>query len=551
MSELCTYDINIYLISHDCDMLIEKIKNSCKSNKEKGNNKNDDKLEKNISSFWKWIPIKGNLSAKIDVLLENLKQKIKACQAKKDVFKEIFIIDNKNNSKESIQEFFDKLNDILDENGDCYHPFIFFLTKEEISLDNEIYYTLDIKKFNFFDSLEDKASLSKLVFKLIQVCSYYNELGDFFEIHGCPYQSIIDIETYPTYLNILVMGRSQSGKSTFINLLLNEKRAKEGGNSCGCTGKTLKYKVLYYPIRLYDTIGFGDEDKNVEEILHFFKKMDEELSVSKEKIHLILYFIDGGAGNKFSKNEKVLLEEIQKRNILTFYIVNKFEFNPEQNLKRYNNELKKIYKSLTSFIGSNFFSPNEEENLKKFIGVNLVKKYPNKPIFGFKSIIKKINSYFKEESKIIIEIFGQYIKKKELISWNELFSKLKDSLFFNHIQYIQEIEQKYEQEARNAVKKKQNLMTFLSIIPIIGELTNSFLFTSVKREVKTIFKIDDDIYNNNNFISLSENNIPKELEKIVLEYKEEFRNNSISSIFILMVVIMEGIDYFEKLSEKL
>ena len=258
-----SYDINIYLISHDCDMLIEKIKNSFKSNKENGNNKNDDKLEKKITSFWKWIPIKGNLSAKINVLLEALEQKIKACQEKKDVFKEIFIIDNKNISKESIEEFFEKLNDILDENGDYYHPFIFFLTKEEISFNNEEYYTLDIKKFHFFDFLEDKASLSKLVIKLIQVCSYYNELGDFFEIHGCPYQSITDIQTYPTYLNVLVMGRSQSGKSSFINLLLNEKRAKEGGNSCGCTGKTLKYKVLNYPIKLYDTIGFGDEDKNV------------------------------------------------------------------------------------------------------------------------------------------------------------------------------------------------------------------------------------------------------------------------------------------------
>ena len=295
MSKLYTYDISIYLISHDCDLLIEKIKKSCQNNKEHGNNKNDYKLEKNITSFWKWIPIEGDLSAKIDILLKILKQKIKACQEKKDVFKEIFIIDNKNVSKESIEEFFDKLNDILAENGEYYHPFIFFLTKEEISFNNEDYYTLDIKKFNFFDFLEDKASLSKIVFKLIQVCSYYNELGDFFQINGCPYQSITDIETYPTYLNILVMGRSQSGKSTFINLLLNEKRAKEGGNSCGCTRKTLKYKVLNYPIRLYDTIGNGDKDKNVEEILLFFKKMDEELSFSKEKIHLILYFIDGGA----------------------------------------------------------------------------------------------------------------------------------------------------------------------------------------------------------------------------------------------------------------
>ena len=55
--------------------------------------------------------------------------------------------------------------------------------------------------------------------------------------------------------------------------MLNEKRAKEGGNNCGCSQKPHKYKVLNYPIRLYDTVGFGDEDKNVEDIKKFFKKI--------------------------------------------------------------------------------------------------------------------------------------------------------------------------------------------------------------------------------------------------------------------------------------
>ena len=138
---------------------------------------------------------------------------------------------------------------------------------------------------------------------MIQCCSYYNELGDYFEVDGYPYQAITDVENYLRYLNILILVRSQSGKSTFINLLLNEKRAKEGGNNCGCSKKLMKYKVANYPIRLYDTVRFGDEDKNIEDIRKFLKELDNELLNAKEKIHLILYFIDGGAGNKFSKNE--------------------------------------------------------------------------------------------------------------------------------------------------------------------------------------------------------------------------------------------------------
>ena len=543
MSELNTYDMNIYVISQDCGLIIEKIKESCKTNK-----KNDDKHETNITSFWKLIPIKGSLSLKIKELFDILKSKIDACTQKKDVFKEIFIIDNKNISKENIEDFFELLNNILDENGDYYHPFIIFLTKEEIVINNEEYYNLDIKKFNFFLYPEDKDSLSILVFKLIQICSYYNELGDFFEVNGCPYQSTLDVGGYPTYLNVLIMGRSQSGKSTFINLLLNEKRAKEGGNSCGCTEKTVKYKILNYPIKLYDTIGFGDEDKNVEDILNFFKKMDEEFSFSKEKIHLILYFIDGGAGNKFSKNEKVLLEEIQKRNILTFYIVNKFEFDPKQNLKRYNNELKKIYRSLTSFIGSNYFSTNEEENLRKFIGVNLVKQSPNKPIFGFKSIINNIYKYFKEESKIFNEILEQYIREKEFLPWDELLTKLKKNFFFSHLQHYEELEQKYNLEARNAIKKKEDLMKFLAFIPI-GDIINKFLYNSLKNKVKTIYNIDEDLYVNSLF-SLSDvpSMIPEKLERLALRYKEEFRKHNIFYIYLLMDTILQGINFFEKLN---
>ena len=45
--------------------------------------------------------------------------------------------------------------------------------------------------------------------------------------------------------------------------------------------------------------------------------------------------------------------------------------------------------------------------------------------------------------------------------------------------------------------------------------------------------------------------LSKNLEEMILKYKEEFRNNKIISIYILMDAILEGIDFFEKLSLKL
>ena len=267
MSETNEYEMSIYIIYDNFDSLIENINQSFKCT-------NINK-ECNITYFWKWIPIipmTNSLNSSLNYILEFLKKKIEICFDKNNnhQFKEVLIIQNNNIS---FNEFFENLNNILDENGEYYHPFIIFLTKEDIDIDYDECYNLDKKKIFFLPPPEDEASLSEFIFKLIQCCSYYNELGDYFEINGYPYQVINDNINYPTFLNILVLGRSQSGKSTFINLLLNEKRAKEGGNNCGCSQKDNIYKLLNYPIRIYDTVGFGDEDKNVEDIKKFFKKI--------------------------------------------------------------------------------------------------------------------------------------------------------------------------------------------------------------------------------------------------------------------------------------
>ncbi len=335
MSELNSLYMNIYIISEKANIIVEEIKESMKGKNEKDLNKNNDNLDKNIISYWKFTSLEGSLPNKLELLLNILKKKINACINDSQQFKEIYIIDNDGISQDNINELFDKLNDILDENGEYYHPFIIFLTKEEISVNYEDYDNLDVKKISFLLFSEDQFPLSDLISKLIQIFSYYNELGDKFEINGYPYYSITDFNNFPTYINILIMGRSQSGKSTFINLLLDEKRAKEGGNNFGCSQKPIKYKISNYPIRLYDTIGFEDDDKNIKDIINYLKKVDDQMNLLKEKIHLVLYFIDGGAGNKISKNEKILLKEIQKRNLMTFFIVTKFNYDPKKNNKKY------------------------------------------------------------------------------------------------------------------------------------------------------------------------------------------------------------------------
>ena len=520
MSEKTNYELNISILSSRCKDIIEKIKELCKFKEENENIKKDNNLETNITSFWNWIPINCNeneIDDNLLLLIGYLKDKINACSDKNNnqAFKEVFIIEKKDISETKFTEFLDTFDENLEDFGEYYHPFIIFLTNEELKIEYENYNKIDSKKIFTFPFPDDELSISKLVFKLIQCCSYYNELGDYFCINGYPYQAIPEIENYSTYLNILLLGRSQSGKSTFINLLLGEKRAKEGGINCGCSQKKQIYKILNYPVRLYDTVGFGDEDKDIEEIKNFFKKLDDELTNSKEKIHLILYFIDGKAGNKFGKNEIFLLKEIQSRNILILYIVTKFVYNPNKKPKKYKNELEKIYNSMTSKVGI-----NNEHNFEKFLGVNLVKNDKTRETeeFGFKEIIENIYYYFKKDAEKLREIKEKYNntqneeekEKKKEIDWEKIFPSLENNLFFSHLKTYKDIEDKYEEEARKAIKNAIIKAGITGWFPVIDMISHHFVKKSLQNNIEKAYKLNK-----------NENKDEKDEEKKEEESKEE------------------------------
>lgn len=580
MSKKNEYDMTIYVNHENYDNVISKINASFNSIKNE---------EKKIVSYWRWFPLTDSLNDNLLTIISLMSSKIKICFDKKNnhKFKEVLIIQNKNIIPEKLDDFFEQLNDILDECGRYFHPFIIFLTEEKINIDYESYDNFDEKKICFLPFPVDEPTFTDLLFKLIQCCSYFNELGDYFEINGYPYQAIPDIETFPTYLNILIAGRSQSGKSTFVNLLLNQKRAKEGGNNCGCSQKPQIYKVLNYPIRLYDTVGFGDEDKNVEDIRNYFKKLDDELLNSKEKIHLILYFIDGNAGNMFSKNEIILLDEIQKKNILIFYIVTKFNFNPNKNAKKYNIELKKIYRSMTSAVGKKNLSDNDDENLKRFFGVNLVKTSPESDIFGFETIIKNIYEFFYKEGIILSVIKDKhknYIERNEKYDWDDISSILQNNFFFNHLKNYKEIEEKYEQNAKNSLNNAKTKLTYLGWIPFVNAISSYYINKNLESEIEKSFKLNenkDNEINENKKLSSSynqifvKNNKKEETEKtlgeklfyygkkivnfplanmdengdnLVKKNLEKFREINYNITISLIDSILKGIEFFEKLN---
>ena len=56
---------------------------------------------------------------------------------------------------------------------------------------------------------------------------------------------------------MLILGRTQVGKSTFINTLLGEKRAKEGGKGSSVTKNHLIYHLDNIPLEINDIEGFA------------------------------------------------------------------------------------------------------------------------------------------------------------------------------------------------------------------------------------------------------------------------------------------------------
>ena len=88
--------------------------------------------------------------------------------------------------------------------------------------------------------------------------------------------------------NILVCGPAGVGKSTFINQFLEEKQAKEG-EGVSVTHEITKYFHPKYPITIFDTPGFEDEN-TVNMVFNTIKKFDEEIKNTKNHLDLIIYY---------------------------------------------------------------------------------------------------------------------------------------------------------------------------------------------------------------------------------------------------------------------
>lgn len=109
--------------------------------------------------------------------------------------------------------------------------------------------------------------------------------------------------------NVLVIGNSGVGKSTLINSVLGDEKAKTGYGTTGTTNKLEIYESEEIPFRIIDTVGFEPSLIKGGKAINAVKKWSKE-SVKEGKedseINVIWFCVEGTSSKLFPKTIKDL-----------------------------------------------------------------------------------------------------------------------------------------------------------------------------------------------------------------------------------------------------
>mgnify|MGYP002626632572 FL=1 len=197
------------------------------------------------------------------VIMEVIKEK--SCfifhnpKSSEKIYSEIVVVLNNDEINKQIETIKKEINEIPFDDEDnylfinpYYIPFLIFLSPNnldlttllpsktfqyKIELNDILNFKKNVEKIteeyenNIIDNNDEKeikiSEVSAFYRKLNLLFSYYNELGDIFSFKNSQRnEQLIKIEddtNISVYINILLIGKSGTGKSTLINLLLDEK----------------------------------------------------------------------------------------------------------------------------------------------------------------------------------------------------------------------------------------------------------------------------------------------------------------------------------------
>jgi predicted GTPase len=576
-----SFELNLYFIGEDIYPLYENMKRI----------KQRDKGE--IYDYWNYYFHQGNYEKQLEEIEKIFKKRKESFKTDpKNIFKEVILIKMNKKDDDKIKQIFD----IFAYEQDVYCPFIIFLLNKQITPngkdenivpDNEEYYISPFKVLTFNFQKYDAEETMKLYKRLWRICSYYNELGDQFILwpknnDDSPYPYDLINSNFSSYINIFCLGKTGSGKSTFLNKFFNEKRSKQGGTGKSTTTKIVRYGIDGIPIRIYDIPGF--EGKETIEIVN--KKLIEttkEMYNDNDRIHLILYFINYNVETYFEKMEDTIINTLKKNNneVKIIFVLTHCPIDPynKENLKKkkkkdaLNDKINKFINLVGAIFGKkysieeNYFKKDSiiQENV---ILVNLVKDYINeKEEFGFEKIIERICGIMNEGNSI------EHLKSIEKILVDAIVSKknispdmekniemlLQKSYLINQTTFALQ----KEKAILEAQKLYDNMFsigkTALACCPFIRDLKLGLIKYQkrmFKENLKRIFGFNlkndtfveeemSDLSNiNNNYYKNKEiEKENKEKNDVVNEIRKDYHEKEVNSTWIVANEIVGGISY--------
>ena len=367
---------------------------------EKFNNnlKNSEYLKK-IKDFWKIDPIDDKTDLEqINQYFEEINQLIEIGDENIRNMRECLIVKVANLLSEEVNTIIEQMDNLYD----TYKmPLVLFLTTEKsesnLNIDSENFTQIDPRLIFIKEYTEDKELFEKEIAPiLVRFCSIHNDLGDKFYI-GKNNEDMFDLveNAFPFNLNIACIGIFGQGKSTGVNALLNEYKAKESSKGCSQTKNLTIYQIENKPIRILDIPGFEDEE-TVKGAVEKFKKCGEAINKIKENIHIILYFLNYNKVDEtraFSQLEYPIFEEISKnKSSKIIYVITRSPLTMKPKklkifFERINYGLKEILKDKYKIF---------EANENNVVFLNFRKDEKNSVIFGKKELFKKIQDFFIE-----------------------------------------------------------------------------------------------------------------------------------------------------------
>ena len=394
-----------------------------------------------IEKFWKF-----NYQEELDVINQidtyfNKLQQIKKGLDKTICLKECLLVRIANLFDPEFNSIVDKVNKL----GQIqYMPIVLFLVENfskdiELKIDEKLYKRVEPRLF--YSTKYDENNPKIIEPLLLRFCSIHNELGDKFTIgegdNKKDYDLISDKDYFPFNLNIACIGRFGQGKSTGVNAILDEYKAKESAKGSSQTKQLTFYQIKEQPIRLLDIPGFEDTE-TVKKAVEKFQKCGEKINKIKDNLHIILYFLNYGEQRAFANLELPILEEVcNHKNSKIIYVIT--HSNPKMDEQDKEDKIDNINEGLQNVTKNSPIHNETKEkgmlvaNIYNVVFVNFHKDNKNGfEQFGLEELFQKIYIYFIQSEDYVNsmeKLDDEKIKKQA----ERLRAEAKEMLFSNKI----------------------------------------------------------------------------------------------------------------------